>query len=539
MGGEMRRQKSLRNGVHHANGVVWGLVYRTHLSRRGFDRLLRRVLLRDAVPDVPRDRAVEHLRVLHDEADVAVHAREVERPDVASVERDGAAFHVVVPQKQRDDGGLAAAALPDERRGGPARDDDVHAAQHDVVRAHLVPERDVLERDGRAARPARRERRARPRRDVGEVVLQRKHPRRAPGGSHQARHAVRQRGVRARDGVEVQLERDQRADRESRVRALHRHPAAEPEDQDGRPELEEVRQRHRPGAAERVLDARDERRPRVLFVPRELHVLRARRAHGPDVPERLVRDVGREAEHRADLTVQRLRPPRVPLDEIRDRHHDRERYHRESPAHVEAHREAAGDDDDVLRGQGHHGVTRRREVRAVVRKPREQIAGVHRVEVRDVLAQDVLQQTGAHFKREPPPDEGEARALARAEQRDAHGRREQERGSAVEFFFIRRDGGVDGGALKVRHEQRGDGRHERQPYRAREQLPLQLREPQHAPQVLRGRPLLVRLGALVAAYAALRGVPVLPTEAPHATVEIARLAPEPSEPQSFAPGDEP
>ena len=27
----MRRQKSLRNGVHHADGVVWGPVYRTHL----------------------------------------------------------------------------------------------------------------------------------------------------------------------------------------------------------------------------------------------------------------------------------------------------------------------------------------------------------------------------------------------------------------------------------------------------------------------------------------------------------------------------
>eukprot|EP00982_Pelagococcus_subviridis_P005489 29658-Pelagococcus_subviridis.AAC.6 len=28
----MRRQKSLRNGVHHADAVVWGPVYRTHLN---------------------------------------------------------------------------------------------------------------------------------------------------------------------------------------------------------------------------------------------------------------------------------------------------------------------------------------------------------------------------------------------------------------------------------------------------------------------------------------------------------------------------
>ena len=30
----MRREKSLRIGVHHADGVVWGPVYRTHLRLR-------------------------------------------------------------------------------------------------------------------------------------------------------------------------------------------------------------------------------------------------------------------------------------------------------------------------------------------------------------------------------------------------------------------------------------------------------------------------------------------------------------------------
>ena len=34
MGGERRRQKSLRIGAQHANGVVWGPVYRTHLIRK-------------------------------------------------------------------------------------------------------------------------------------------------------------------------------------------------------------------------------------------------------------------------------------------------------------------------------------------------------------------------------------------------------------------------------------------------------------------------------------------------------------------------
>jgi hypothetical protein len=31
VGGERRRQKSLRIRVHHANAVVWEPVYRTHL----------------------------------------------------------------------------------------------------------------------------------------------------------------------------------------------------------------------------------------------------------------------------------------------------------------------------------------------------------------------------------------------------------------------------------------------------------------------------------------------------------------------------
>jgi hypothetical protein len=32
---ERRRQKSLRIGVHHGDGVVWELVYRTHLKVHG------------------------------------------------------------------------------------------------------------------------------------------------------------------------------------------------------------------------------------------------------------------------------------------------------------------------------------------------------------------------------------------------------------------------------------------------------------------------------------------------------------------------
>ena len=40
----MRRQKSLRIGVYHADGVVWGPVYRTRLTREPHvDRAVRGV----------------------------------------------------------------------------------------------------------------------------------------------------------------------------------------------------------------------------------------------------------------------------------------------------------------------------------------------------------------------------------------------------------------------------------------------------------------------------------------------------------------
>ena len=56
----MHRGKSLRNGVHHANAVVWGPVYRTHL---GFQRGDARAEARgDRVFGLERDaRVLRHL----------------------------------------------------------------------------------------------------------------------------------------------------------------------------------------------------------------------------------------------------------------------------------------------------------------------------------------------------------------------------------------------------------------------------------------------------------------------------------------------
>ena len=92
--------------------------------------------------------------------------------------------------------------------------DDIHLLgkhavvdYNDCVWTHLVPELDLLEANlgpravsGTAPGP---EHFAGVRLDVGEVILQRKYSAGAPRSADQARQAVAQRGVRARDRVEV------------------------------------------------------------------------------------------------------------------------------------------------------------------------------------------------------------------------------------------------------------------------------------------------------------------------------------------------
>ena len=58
MGGENRRAKSLRNGVHHANAVVWGPVRgrRTRLFRRGDSPSKRVSNVRQLAPRLETDR---------------------------------------------------------------------------------------------------------------------------------------------------------------------------------------------------------------------------------------------------------------------------------------------------------------------------------------------------------------------------------------------------------------------------------------------------------------------------------------------------
>ena len=64
----MRREKSLRNGVHHADAVVWGPVYRTRLNLFGLDvpgvDAPRQPRVRRAV-EVPRRHLQPRLDVLH------------------------------------------------------------------------------------------------------------------------------------------------------------------------------------------------------------------------------------------------------------------------------------------------------------------------------------------------------------------------------------------------------------------------------------------------------------------------------------------
>jgi len=66
----MRREKYLRNGVHHANAVVWGPVYRTRLNLRGVGRGRAVALFAD------RDGAQR--RVASEDGDVVLARRRAE-----------------------------------------------------------------------------------------------------------------------------------------------------------------------------------------------------------------------------------------------------------------------------------------------------------------------------------------------------------------------------------------------------------------------------------------------------------------------------
>jgi len=82
----MRREKSLRIGVHHANGVVWGPVYRTHLNR-GFPARLQRV---GNDPEEPGEVLVPH-RLDHLDGDHLIVRRPLVRAEMIAVvlEDDG------------------------------------------------------------------------------------------------------------------------------------------------------------------------------------------------------------------------------------------------------------------------------------------------------------------------------------------------------------------------------------------------------------------------------------------------------------------
>ena len=86
----MRRAKSLRIGVHLANGLVWGLVYRTHL-RRGSDLARERLAPASAEKirqflDPPRARDVHPLRDVHAVAAAGTVERVVHASLLARVE---------------------------------------------------------------------------------------------------------------------------------------------------------------------------------------------------------------------------------------------------------------------------------------------------------------------------------------------------------------------------------------------------------------------------------------------------------------------
>ena len=140
----MRQEKSLRIGVHHANAVVWGPVYRTH----SVSMLVRRelaVLLRERVRIHGEDpHLVEVLRELPHERRVPALGRR--RVGAEAVDRDRAHAR----GRAADRGRVAAAAAAEELEEEEEQRDDDDRGEGDA--------RARRRRRGRGGRPAPRER---------------------------------------------------------------------------------------------------------------------------------------------------------------------------------------------------------------------------------------------------------------------------------------------------------------------------------------------------------------------------------------------
>ena len=89
--------------------------------------------VRGAEQQVLADRAGQHRGILLDVADLAAQVGALHRADVDAAEPHHATGRVVEPLDEREDGRLAGAGRPDERRALAALGAEGHVAQHDAV----------------------------------------------------------------------------------------------------------------------------------------------------------------------------------------------------------------------------------------------------------------------------------------------------------------------------------------------------------------------------------------------------------------------
>jgi hypothetical protein len=85
-----------------------------------------------AQPDIPADRPAEQEWILQHHAEAAAQIGEVHVFHIDPVDPDRSLLHVVEPQQQRDQRGLASARVPDNSRGFAGFDREADIAQHPV-----------------------------------------------------------------------------------------------------------------------------------------------------------------------------------------------------------------------------------------------------------------------------------------------------------------------------------------------------------------------------------------------------------------------
>mmetsp|Transcript_79518 Transcript_79518/g.207305 ORF Transcript_79518/g.207305 Transcript_79518/m.207305 type:complete len:512 (-) Transcript_79518:27-1562(-) len=365
------------------------------------DDLLLGVVPPQTICQILLDGFGEELGVLRDEAAEVSDASRRQLPHVPAIQKQGAIRGLVEPHQKVYERTLATSALADQRCRGPGSHVQVNALQDQVLRPRLVSElnalqlqvaSDVLPAHGFASVGVH----IRPGVDERDDTLG------GGRGPDEVVEDVPERDEGAVHHVPVELVSDEAAQRHRLAHRVTHLGAAIPQNQDGSAQVQIRGEGRDRGTYICIPLSVRERRADVILVLLGLEGLRGEAPHRPDVVDGLGGDAVGLAICAVDRPVDVPAPLSVaPIDEG-DGRHDGQRQHRQLPRCVKCHHHASHEEHQVRNEVVHERVQGLHHLTRIVRQPRGQLAGVHRVEEGDVHAHHALEELDAHAASELP-----------------------------------------------------------------------------------------------------------------------------------------